>query len=130
MRRRIAWYLVATRRDSDPALAALVQSEPESWGIDEHAMIYLVVDWLASFATGNAGLITLCQGTAPRQLSRTVDGHLRPAGVGARRCQLAVPSQQGTPVLLPSRRSGRTRRRIASIQIHRMVAMSAQPAIR
>ena len=38
-------------------------------GIDEHAMIYLVIDWLASFAPGDAGLIALCQGTAPRQLS-------------------------------------------------------------
>ena len=38
-------------------------------GIDEDSVIYLVIDWLASFGPDDAGLIALCQGTAPRQLS-------------------------------------------------------------
>ncbi len=32
-------------------------------GIHERSMLYLVVDWLAVFGTGDAGLIALCQAT-------------------------------------------------------------------
>ena len=31
-------------------------------GIDERSMLYLVIDWLAVFGAGDAGLIALCQG--------------------------------------------------------------------
>jgi hypothetical protein len=34
-------------------------------GIDEQSVLYLVIDWLAVFGTGDAGLIALCQGTKP-----------------------------------------------------------------
>jgi hypothetical protein len=37
-------------------------------GIDEQSELYLVVDWLAVFGAGDAGLIALCQGTMAREL--------------------------------------------------------------
>jgi len=39
-------------------------------GIDESGTLYLVIDWLAVFdGSADAGLIALCQGTMPRELS-------------------------------------------------------------
>ncbi len=37
-------------------------------GIDTEGVLYLVIDWLASFGPGDAGLIALCEGTTPQQI--------------------------------------------------------------
>ncbi|MFI5494718.1 SUKH-3 domain-containing protein [Actinoplanes sp. NPDC051859] len=37
-------------------------------GMDELGEIFLVADWLASFGSGDAGLIALCQGVMPTEM--------------------------------------------------------------
>jgi hypothetical protein len=38
-------------------------------GIDDAGVIYLVETWLASFGRGDDGLIALCEGVAPSEIS-------------------------------------------------------------